>query len=89
MPRREVPNEWSHHAADFVNRLILRKFQNRLGSKGIEEVKSHPWLEDVNWQAIINKTAPPPFIPIKEENFASKQVLQNDPWLVVNAEQVN
>ena len=50
-------------AADFINKLLQRKPANRLGLSGPHEVKNHQWLRDVDWQALISKTLPAPFIP--------------------------
>ena len=46
---KELPQGWSSQAMDFVNWLLKRNKESRLGFKGIEEVKSHPWLVGVNW----------------------------------------
>lgn len=45
----EIPESWSYEAADFVNRLIRRKPESRLGCGGIAELKNHPWLTGLNW----------------------------------------
>lgn len=59
-----VPNGWSHEAADFVNRLIQRRPQERLGATGgVKEVKGHAWLKRVDWRGIESKTIKAPFIP--------------------------
>ena len=50
-------------AADFINKLLQRKPANRLGLNGPNEVKNHQWLRDVDWQALISKEYPAPFIP--------------------------
>lgn len=44
-----MPQGWSHESADFVNKLIQRKPQHRLGKMGFDEVKNHPWLRDFDW----------------------------------------
>ena len=61
--KNEIPDGWSIEAADFVNRMIQRKPNNRLGVNGPEEVKNHPWLKDFPWNKLINKELEPPFIP--------------------------
>jgi len=33
--KNQIPDYWSVEAADFINKLIQRKPENRLGSKGI------------------------------------------------------
>jgi serine/threonine protein kinase len=42
--KQEIPDEWSLEAADFVNRLIMRKPNQRMGHAGIDEIFRHPWL---------------------------------------------
>ena len=39
-------------AADFINKLIRRKPMDRLGLNGPEEVKSHSWLSDFDWNKL-------------------------------------
>lgn len=45
----DIPEDWSIEAGDFINKLIKRKPENRLGYNGIEEIKNHPWLNGLNW----------------------------------------
>lgn len=45
----EIPDEWSCEAADFINKLIKRKPESRLGFGGINELKNHPWLDGLHW----------------------------------------
>ena len=61
---------WSPESADFINKLLLRKVDSRLGSKGgAKEMKEHPWLKYYPWKELENKTLPVPFIPEKRDNF--------------------
>ncbi len=48
----EIPDDWTCEAADFINRLIKRKPESRLGYNGISEIKSHPWLNGLNWEKL-------------------------------------
>ena len=43
--KEEIPKGWSLESIDFVNQCIQRKPLNRLGFKGPEEVKEHPFLK--------------------------------------------
>lgn len=61
--QNDIPNGWSLEAADFVNKLLARKPQKRLGSSGISELKEHAWLKDMNWDQIYKMEFPSPFIP--------------------------
>ena len=61
--KNEIPKGWSLASIDFVNQCIQRKPLNRLGFNGPEEVKEHPFLKDVDWKGLLDKTIKPPFIP--------------------------
>ena len=65
----EVPNGWSEDAADFLNRLLQRKPDMRLGSKGVEEIKQHPWLKYFPWETLYQKRIEAPFVPEPKDNF--------------------
>ena len=60
---RELPMGWSVQAIDFVNRLLKRNKESRLGFNGIEELKKHEWLASINWRKLSRKEILPPFIP--------------------------
>ena len=47
-----MKEKFSIDAADFVNRLLRKKNKQRLGSRGIEEIKNHKWFEDIDWNSI-------------------------------------
>lgn len=65
----EVPNGWTEEAADFVNKLIQRKANYRLGNKGFGEVKEHPWLKDFPWKDLGDMVLSAPFVPKSQDNF--------------------
>jgi hypothetical protein len=48
---------------DFVNKLLKRNKESRLGYSGIEELKKHEWLRSINWRKLARKEIAPPFIP--------------------------
>ena len=58
-----IPENWSETCADFINKLIQRKQAKRLGYNGIEEIKNHPWLKDINWKEIYLHKIKSPFVP--------------------------
>lgn len=64
----DIPEDWSCEAADFINRLIKRKPESRLGSGGIDELKSHPWLHGLNWDKLRGKDIDSPFIPMMKKS---------------------
>ena len=68
--KEELPKGWSEIAADFINALLERKPNRRLGYKNIEEIKTHPWMKDINWELLANKEIKAPFLPhTKKENY--------------------
>jgi hypothetical protein len=48
---------------DFINRLIQRKPEYRLGYKGIAEIKYHPFFKNVDWEKLSKKQYISPFVP--------------------------
>ena len=68
-----IPMGWSQYAADFINRLLLRKDVNRLGYFNDLEVKRHPWLSSINFDDLVNFKIAAPFIPKKNyDNYDKK-----------------
>ena len=67
--QEEIQKGWSPESADFIDRLLLRKPELRLGAKGVKELKEHSWLKYYPWEQLMNKTLPAPFMPEKRDNF--------------------
>ena len=63
---------WSLESADFINRLIQRKPNKRLGFNSINEIKSHAWLRDFNWRDLYLKKIPSEFLPRGTDNYDSR-----------------
>ena len=57
----EKPLDWSDHALDFVNKLLLRKQNQRLGFDRPGSAKNHPWFDGFDWDAFENLRTPSPF----------------------------
>ena len=73
-----ISKHFSLEVTDFINRLLKRKNNQRLGSRGIEEIKNHKWLEDVDWQGIEEKNIDLtylPFIPVLKDH--DKNIMEN------------
>lgn len=62
-----MPKNISDSAADLLKKLLNRDPTLRLGasSKDAEEVKSHKYFKDVNWNDVINKKIKPPPLTYK------------------------
>lgn len=55
-----LPDTLSHQAVDLIKKLLEVDEKSRLGSQGIDSVKSHPWFKDVDWKGVREQTAPAP-----------------------------
>jgi len=54
----------SENCKDFINKLLEKNAANRLGTKGgVEEVLSHPWLQDLDIEKIVEKAIEAPVKP--------------------------
>ena len=74
----EIPNGWSKESADFINNLIQRKPNSRLGYKGIYQIKQHNWFVDFDWKELYNMKMEAPFIPPDENNYDINYCSQED-----------
>ena len=63
---------WSKESINFINNLLKRNPEERLGYKGIYELKQHLWLKYYPWNLMKNKILPSPFIPSDKGNFDEK-----------------
>eukprot|EP00475_Leptophrys_vorax_P017654 TRINITY_DN24259_c0_g1_i1.p1 TRINITY_DN24259_c0_g1~~TRINITY_DN24259_c0_g1_i1.p1 ORF type:complete len:291 (-),score=20.27 TRINITY_DN24259_c0_g1_i1:273-1085(-) len=57
----EVPDEMSYEAKDLIDRLLTFDESERLGAKGAQEIKAHPFFKNVNWDTL--SLEQPPFVP--------------------------
>jgi serum/glucocorticoid-regulated kinase 2 len=54
----------SDECKDFISKLLEKDPTNRMGTKeGIQEILSHPWLQDINVEQLVGKLIEPPFKP--------------------------
>ena len=63
----ELQEGWGIEAGDFINRLIKRKQNERLGHGGDNEVKNHLWFKGFRWDKLYRMELKSPFIPPEEE----------------------
>lgn len=64
---------------DFVNKLLNRKKELRLGSKGINEIIEHPWLQEFDWGKLLSGEMSSPFeTEIYSENYDFDYANQKD-----------
>ena len=60
---------WSELCINFINSLLQRKKENRLGKSGINELMDNSWFENFNWDELRNKKMKPNWKPPYEENY--------------------
>lgn len=59
-----IPTHLSKEAQDLLSRLLIKNPQKRIGAeKGIKEIKSHPWLADIDFKLTYQRKFPPPCMP--------------------------
>ena len=81
----EIPNGWSKEAADFINNLIQRKPNMRLGYKGINQIKTHKWFNRFSWEDLYNMKIEAPFIPSDDDNYDANICTKED---IINNESI-
>ncbi|GAA94691.1 uncharacterized protein L969DRAFT_49072 [Mixia osmundae IAM 14324] len=57
--------EISAEARDFINRLLCTDPERRLGAKGAQEVKDHPFMQAIDFENLMNSDAF--FVPTSED----------------------
>ena len=65
----ELSKGWSKECINFINNLLIRRPEKRLGYKGIYELKEHSWLKYYPWEQLEKKKLPSPFEPEKKDNY--------------------
>lgn len=70
----DVPEEMSSEAKDLISALLNPDKRTRLGSKDdAEEVKAHPWFNNVEWDSLLDQDpifVPKPNICYSDGNFS-------------------
>ncbi len=61
--RFTVPAFLSPDATDLMRRLLRKKAERRLGSRGPHEVKEHAFFADVDWDLVEARAYKPPHVP--------------------------
>ncbi|XP_025113573.1 ribosomal protein S6 kinase alpha-4-like [Pomacea canaliculata] len=57
------PPAASLEARDFMQALLTKDPEKRLGSRGVDEIKAHPFFRGLSWDEVMAKTNRVPLIP--------------------------
>lgn len=65
----DLPDTFTNECRDLLEQLLKRDVPDRLGCRGggPEEVKSHPFFNDIDWHQVYLRKYPPPLIPPRGE----------------------
>ncbi|KAJ3432777.1 serine/threonine-protein kinase ypk2/ykr2 [Anaeramoeba flamelloides] len=59
----KIPFYIRDDAKDLITKLLDRDPKARLGTKGAEEIKKHPFFSGLDWEKVYNKEYTPEFLP--------------------------
>ena len=61
----QIPENCSPEASDLLSKLLKHEPTERIGcwEGGALDVKQHPFFRGIDWEAILDQTVVPPFIP--------------------------
>jgi serine/threonine-protein kinase RIM15 len=51
----------SPDARDLIDKLLCPDVPSRIGSNGVQEIKSHPFFNGIQWDTLLQQK--PPFVP--------------------------
>lgn len=57
------PEYLSSTVKDLLSGLFIKNPEMRLGSGSSQDIKNHPWFRDINWDLLLRKELPAPFVP--------------------------
>ena len=67
------PKSMDEQAKSLISGLLEKDPTQRLGSKGVDEIKKHPFFKGINWELVEQKKLPPAIKPV----VAGKMDLNN------------
>jgi len=61
----KYPKYLSKEAVDLLQKFFVKDPEKRLGSgeNGLNDIKSHPFFADIDWDSLLAKKIKPPFLP--------------------------
>ncbi|KAF7727439.1 hypothetical protein EC973_007508 [Apophysomyces ossiformis] len=59
----EFPPDIDYETAEFLSGLLDRDPRTRLGARGVDEIKAHPYFAGLAWEDVYHRRLPPPYVP--------------------------
>ena len=73
----KISKELSENAKSVITMFQIKSPKDRLGANGFDEIKSHPFFSQINWENLKKKEIAPPFIPTtSDRNLKHKDQFQ-------------
>lgn len=69
IPWPDVPDEMPEDAQDLICKLLTMDPAKRLGANGVEEIKSHEFFHDINWDTLYLEPRQNTFVPRVADKF--------------------
>ncbi|KRX00024.1 Protein kinase-like domain [Pseudocohnilembus persalinus] len=93
----EMKSWFSSEARSIIGGLLKKDPEQRLGSKGAQEVKNHPFFKEIDWDKLNKKQYEPPFKPrVTDEKdlrhfdkMFTNETLKDSPTMALKANQGN
>lgn len=63
------PDDMSDDASNFLSGLLTRDPNLRLGNRGTDEIRNHPFFRSIDWTKLMRKQLPAPFKPSVENMY--------------------
>jgi serine/threonine protein kinase len=57
------PKGMNEAAKSFISGLLEKDPRKRLGARGVDQIKSHPFFMNINWSAMEQRKVKPPLKP--------------------------
>ncbi len=69
LKKADAPESWQLEGVDFINKLIARRPDCRLGINGTPELKTHVWLKEFDFKKLLKGEIKPTFVPSRGDNY--------------------
>lgn len=70
--KNEIPQGWSIESAHFINQLLQRKPNKRLGFMDFSAIKEHSWFKYYPWRDLYLGKLESPYVPKNADNYDHK-----------------